>query len=142
MILADYMSHIFVFYFVSNEYIFPTFGTCFLRIFLIKQGNFQLFFLKKNNPHSSIFEPAILATFGKTWGKVRTISVRTFLAVSVFLFFGKIEIEENTDKTIGKVPTRLRKSTDRKMKIRTKNWENWRKTRTRKWSTRKNTDQI
>ena len=52
---------------------------------------------------------------------MRTDSVRTFLAVSVFLFFGKIEIGENTDKKIGKVRTRLRKSTDRKMKIRTKN---------------------
>ena len=29
---------------------------------------------------------------------MRKDSVRTFLAVSVFLFFGKIEIGENTDK--------------------------------------------
>ena len=72
-------------------------------------------------PPGSIFEPAILATFGKTCGKTRTILVRTFLAVSVFLFFGKIEIGENTDKKIGKVRTRLRKSTDPKMKTRTKN---------------------
>ena len=40
--------------------------------------------------------------------------------MSVFLFFGKIEIGENTDKKIGIVRTRLRKSTDRKMKTRTK----------------------